>query len=299
LTRLCEGWGERQQVRSVKGGSSELLPGQVSRRPFRGTGVTTAPPADSTLGRLLQELSWEGRSVRNYRDGGLGRENVLTAEVLTALDYLPRTAFLGAVLAAAHGADQARSQVMSEVEEAVITLLPDEVRLQPRNPHQQDGLVVQPDAIISSSNSYVLVEAKRLRRSSFQPEQLAREYLAVTQQANGRTPLLLLILGAPPPVAGRASGDSASRTPSPGSWPRGCPERRNRARRGVTAAPAARGPRLDDLARPATGGPDATRQLLWRGPVRRGNGDATRHLHQRRGHPAFLALTGRSLAASG
>jgi hypothetical protein len=168
--------------------------------------VTTAPSADSTLGRLLQELSWEGRSVRAYRDGGLGRENVLTAEVLTALDYLPRTVFLGAVLAAAHGADQARSQLMTEVEEAVITLLPDEVRLRPRDRHQQGGLVVQPDAIISSSSCYVLAEAKRLRRSSFQPEQLAREYLAVTQEANGRTPLLLLILGAPPPVAVQGLG---------------------------------------------------------------------------------------------
>jgi hypothetical protein len=168
--------------------------------------VTTAPSADSTLGRLLQELSWEGASIRNYRDGGLGKENVLTAEVLTALDYLPRTAFLGAVLAAAHGADRARSRLMTEIEEAVITLLPDEVRLRPRDPHQQCGLVVQPDAAIRSPGCYVLVEAKRLRRSSFQPEQLAREYLAVTQDAIKRTPLLLLILGAPPPVAVQGVG---------------------------------------------------------------------------------------------
>jgi hypothetical protein len=40
----------------------------------------------SVLGRLLEEISWEGASVRRYRDGGRGHENVLTAEVLTALD---------------------------------------------------------------------------------------------------------------------------------------------------------------------------------------------------------------------
>lgn len=45
------------------------------------------PPSDaltntSVLGRLLEEISWEGSRVREYRDGGRGRENVLTAEVL-------------------------------------------------------------------------------------------------------------------------------------------------------------------------------------------------------------------------
>ncbi|MEU4746202.1 hypothetical protein AB0G02_37875, partial [Actinosynnema sp. NPDC023658] len=37
-------------------------------------------------------------------------------------------------------------------------------------------------------------------RSSFRPQQLAREYLAVHREAGDRTPLLLLILGSPPPV---------------------------------------------------------------------------------------------------
>ena len=43
------------------------------------------------VGRLLQEISWE-RAI-SYRAGGKGRENVLTAEVLMALDFLPRTHF--------------------------------------------------------------------------------------------------------------------------------------------------------------------------------------------------------------
>jgi hypothetical protein len=52
---------------------------------------------NSVLGRLFAEISWEGARVREYRDGGRGRENVLTAEVLGALSYLPRSTFLAAV----------------------------------------------------------------------------------------------------------------------------------------------------------------------------------------------------------
>jgi hypothetical protein len=57
------------------------------------------------------------------------------------------------------------------------------------------------------------MEAKRIRRSSFQPEQLAREYVALTHEAGSRIPLLLLLLGAEPPVsiagAGRMEIDEA------------------------------------------------------------------------------------------
>ncbi|MBD2648195.1 hypothetical protein H6G92_18560, partial [Nostoc foliaceum FACHB-393] len=42
------------------------------------------------IGRLLQELSWVGSTIKEYRDGGRGFENVLTAEVFLALDFLPR-----------------------------------------------------------------------------------------------------------------------------------------------------------------------------------------------------------------
>ena len=52
----------------------------------------------SAVRRLLDELSWEG-NARRYRDGGLGLENVVTTEVFQALDFLPRQAFLGRVLA--------------------------------------------------------------------------------------------------------------------------------------------------------------------------------------------------------
>ena len=52
----------------------------------------------SVVGRLLTEISWEGKKVRQYREGGQGFENVLTAEVLQALNFLPRKAFMGCVL---------------------------------------------------------------------------------------------------------------------------------------------------------------------------------------------------------
>lgn len=159
----------------------------------------------SVLGRLLEELSWSGKLIRHYRDGGQGFENVLTAEVLTALDFLPRSAFLGAVLSAAHGADGARAQVAAEIEDAELTLLPDELQL-PSAAGQRSMLIVQPDGLMVSPSCVVLLEAKRIRRSSFQVEQLAREYVALMCEAAGRTPLMLLILGEPPPVAVKGRG---------------------------------------------------------------------------------------------
>lgn len=155
---------------------------------------------DSIIGRLLEEISWEGSRVRLYRRGGLGMENVLTVETLLPLSFLPRSHFLGEVLRAAHGAQGAREILASEIEQAEILVLPPELTLQPY------GTIVQPDAVIQTASGYALVEAKRIRASSFQPEQLAREYLAVHRAAGPRLPTLLLILGAPPPVTVKKRG---------------------------------------------------------------------------------------------
>lgn len=46
----------------------------------------------------------------------------------------------------------------------------------------------------------MIVEAKRLRRGSFQPKQLAREYALAIRNAASRLPVLLLLLPSPPPV---------------------------------------------------------------------------------------------------
>ena len=99
----------------------------------------------------------------------------------------------------AHGADDARSRVVREIEDAEVTLLPDELVL-------PGGIKVQPDAQIATNDCLVLLEAKRIRRSSFQTEQLAREYMALLAAADSRVPLLLLILGSPPPVTVQGHG---------------------------------------------------------------------------------------------
>jgi len=148
----------------------------------------------SVIGRLLEEISWEGQNVRAYRDGGRGRENVLTAEVLWPLSCLPRDAFLAEVLRHAHGAEANRLRAAAEAEEADVMLLPDEIKLGP------ERVVVQPDASIISPSTFVLVEAKRIRPSSFQAHQLPRELVALVSQAGARSPLLLLVLKEPPPV---------------------------------------------------------------------------------------------------
>ncbi len=154
----------------------------------------------SVIGRLLEEVSWEGQRVRGYRDGGRGRENVLTAEVFSPLSYLPRDQFLGEVLQSAHGAKEACLGAAAEIEDAHLVLLPDESLL------PGSSVVVQPDATIEMPGHFVLIEAKRIRRATFQPEQLAREYITLLDQAAKRVPLLLLVLGEPPPIAVKGHG---------------------------------------------------------------------------------------------
>lgn len=154
----------------------------------------------SVIGRLLDELSWVGKSIRGYRSGGVGYENVLVAETLLALDFLPRKQFLGSVLATATGAEEARLRVVADVEDADLTVLPPEIKLRPNGSSFQEQLVVQPDASLTGPSTFTLIEAKRLRQGSFQEEQLAREFVAVTRDAGSRVPLLLLIIPSPPPV---------------------------------------------------------------------------------------------------
>lgn len=162
--------------------------------------TTPKPRNSSVLGRLLEELSWVGATIRDYRNGGRGYENVLTAEAFQGLDFLPRKAFLGNILAAARGAEAARARLISEIEEATFTLLPGNQPLIPSGDRHQTQLHVQPDGIIESPGTYTILEAKRIRSSSFQPEQLAREYVLALRDAGSRTPILLLIIGSAPPV---------------------------------------------------------------------------------------------------
>jgi hypothetical protein len=48
----------------------------------------------SFIGRLLEEISWQGAQIKGYRGGGVGFENVLTIEIFQALDFLPPLSFL-------------------------------------------------------------------------------------------------------------------------------------------------------------------------------------------------------------
>lgn len=154
----------------------------------------------SAIGRLLQEVSWEGgANLRRYRDGGCGRENVLTAEVLQALDFLPRDAFLGGILRASHGADAARGKAAAEIESAAVSIL-DEVQLNPSAPGRAEQLVVQPDALIRSANAYTLVELKGLRANMFGQRQLAKEYVTAVRAAGSGSPLVLLVMRHDPPL---------------------------------------------------------------------------------------------------
>jgi len=162
---------------------------------------TPSTASSSIVGKLLEEISWE--KAKDYRAGGQGRENVLTAEVLIGLDFLPRTEFLAAVVGAASGADAARSKLAAEVEELQMHFLPGDFSLGVNG--GKPKLVVQPDVIFETPSTYTLVEAKRIRYGSFQPEQLAREYITLMSRAEGAVPLLLL-LGAEPPVRVKGNG---------------------------------------------------------------------------------------------
>lgn len=161
----------------------------------------SATASSSIIGKLLEEISWE--KARDYRAGGQGRENVLTAEVLVGLDFLPRTEFLGNVIRSAHGADDARLKLAGEAEDVRMHFLPGDLRLGSGSRNGQ--LVVQPDAIFETPSTYTLVEAKRIRYGSFQPEQLAREYVALMTNA-GSAHHILLLLGATPPVRVKGAG---------------------------------------------------------------------------------------------
>lgn len=157
----------------------------------------------SAIRNLLDEISWEG-NAKPYRGGGSGRENVLTAEVFQALDFLPREPFLGRILADAGVNINAEALAME-------VLCGDRI-------HPETGIRIQPDVLLESDDAVILVEAKAIRRGSFQPQQLARNMLIADHLAQGRQAFLLLVLAKEPPIpiksAGRLPLDEALRA----SW---------------------------------------------------------------------------------
>lgn len=159
----------------------------------------------SSLGRLLHEISWEG-NARTYRDGGRGLENVLTFEVFQALDFLPRTPFLGRIIRNAEGGcSKTLALIADHVEHLNFRFLPGNLFLS-GSESINGSLCVQPDAILESPNAYCLLEAKRLRRGAFQPDQLAKEFVTVFREAKERSGVLLLVLPKRPPVPVKGHG---------------------------------------------------------------------------------------------
>lgn len=136
---------------------------------------------------------------------------MLTAEALQGLDFLPRKHFLGAVIRKSTGADRARNKLTQEIEEADITLLPGDHYLNKGGKDQGSALSVQPDCLINTPSTYTVLEAKRIRSSSFQTEQLTREYVLALRDAGTKTPILWLLLGSEPPVKVSKHGKIAPR----------------------------------------------------------------------------------------
>ncbi len=154
----------------------------------------------SVIQRLLQEISWDGQRIKLYRNGGRGYENVLTAEVLQGLDFLPREHFLGAVIRELNGAsDETKAKLIRQIETASLALLPAQIPFKAGSIRHQTE-TINPDGLMVTHNVYAFIEAKRIKASSFQLEQLAREFVAVHREAKTRSPLLILFLGQAPPV---------------------------------------------------------------------------------------------------
>ncbi|GAA2501940.1 hypothetical protein [Terrabacter carboxydivorans] len=88
----------------------------------------------------------------------------------------------------------------ADIEQVTVDLLPGDLA----RPDLE--LRAQPDVLIDSAETFVFVEAKRLRRSSFQADQLAKELLLAAEHGQGRNPVLLLVLSAPPPIRVQGHG---------------------------------------------------------------------------------------------
>jgi hypothetical protein len=156
----------------------------------------------AVIGRLLTEISWQGNKVKEqYRDGGRGIENILTAETIMPLDLLPRSWFLGEIFKNLNGAAQGiKEELAAEAENINIVFLPDHIYLDRNAPSHNKGIAVDPDVLLTSNKIYSFIEVKRILESKFQFEQLAREYLVLTRDALDRIPALILFLGEKPPV---------------------------------------------------------------------------------------------------
>ena len=129
---------------------------------------------------------------------------------------------------------------------------------------------------------YVLVEAKRIRRSSLQAHQLPRELTALMQQAGNRSPLMLLILGAPPPVAVAGRGRLPLRDALLDNIGDVREDTRGRLDSGCLGRAPPRGRGLDHLGRNRDVGAASSRSI----PIRSRRSRGHRPAPHRRSHPS-------------
>lgn len=158
---------------------------------------------NSPIAHLLSGISWEGRKVnKKYRAGGRGVEEVLTTEVLLGLEFLPRRPFIK-YFSDRITSSSSSDRFLSDEELDTFHFLSAPVgrhALRPNAPTHQAAIDVQIDAMAETDYSRIFIEAKRIRSSSFQEEQLARTFIVALREAQQRRPRMLLILGEPPPV---------------------------------------------------------------------------------------------------
>jgi hypothetical protein len=156
----------------------------------------------TAIGRLIEVISWHGKNIRHFRNEGSGMEDVLTTEVMQALDLLPRSHFLAPVLEACEGlATNARALLSDEVEALRVEAHADRFQLNPSQESHQSSIAVDPDVVLETPEVLAFIEAKRLASSAaFQYEQLARQYFVLTRDAGARPSCLILLLASDPPV---------------------------------------------------------------------------------------------------
>ncbi|PYL09420.1 MAG: hypothetical protein DME33_04055 [Verrucomicrobia bacterium] len=118
------------------------------------------------------------------------------------------------MIGSSHGSTRGCALLKQEAESAEFSLLPgthSNISVEAKNGRK----TVQPDLIVKTKSVYCVVEAKGLRRSSFQHRQLAREFrLAHTAEDKipQQTPLLLLVLTRPPLVLIQGKGRQSLET---------------------------------------------------------------------------------------
>jgi hypothetical protein len=142
----------------------------------------------SGIARLLREVSYD-----NF--DGRGHEDVLTTEIFGVLDLLPRTPFLTNVWRSAHDVSRTLlDELISSAPSARIVTLPGDFQYACNGANGN----VQPGVIIEANTVIISVEAKRLQDSRFDPTQLARQAMLLSQCAQEKSAILWVVVGTAP-----------------------------------------------------------------------------------------------------